>query len=196
MDTRLRVLFFSATVLLLVGCASVGDLGATAGGSVCSRYASSTGANGQCCRPGLHAGVDFCGTRGDLILAAAGGKVLAAVSPPGCGICVLVEHEGPDDPFSERPGRYTLYAHLDEALVKRGDVVRRGQPVGRMGDSGYGARGVVHLHWQYCTRPCYYGNADGDLRNTDDPMQYYGGCFDPAKVYPAGKFVLTRPLKC
>ena len=40
----------------------------------------------------------------------------------------------------------TLYAHLDSLSVKEGNIVERGDRVGRMGDSGR-ATGV-HLHFE------------------------------------------------
>lgn len=51
-------------------------------------------------------------------------------------------------------GLYYYYAHLDsyEQGLKKGDLVRAGQALGRMGDSGYGTEGTkgrfaVHLHF-------------------------------------------------
>ncbi len=53
------------------------------------------------------------------------------------GNCVKLKH---DD------GYYTLYAHLKDVKVKLGQVVKQGQSLGMMGNTGnsYGA----HLHWE------------------------------------------------
>ena len=43
-------------------------------------------------------------------------------------------------------GYYTLYAHMKEVYVKNGDIVKKGQDIGYMGDTGnaYGA----HVHFE------------------------------------------------
>jgi hypothetical protein len=53
------------------------------------------------------------------------------------GNCVKIEHKN---------GYFTLYAHLSEVYVKKGEYVEKGQTIGKMGDSGnaYG----VHLHFE------------------------------------------------
>lgn len=53
------------------------------------------------------------------------------------GNCIKLEHTN---------GYSTLYAHLDSVAVKLGDTVKKGQVIGRMGNTGnsYGA----HLHWE------------------------------------------------
>ena len=60
-------------------------------------------------------------------------------------------------------GYTTLYAHLATVAVKNGDVVKQGQVIGKMGNSGcsYGA----HLHWEVRKNnvhvdPTPYLNAD------------------------------------
>jgi hypothetical protein len=54
----------------------------------------------------------------------------------GWGNMVHVEHV---------PGIYTLYAHLSSLLVRWGQPVRRGQPIGVEGNTG--AAGGKHIHW-------------------------------------------------
>lgn len=48
--------------------------------------------------------------------------------------------------IKHKDGYYTLYAHLRDVYVKKGDYVKRGQKIGYMGDTGnaYG----VHLHFE------------------------------------------------
>ena len=51
--------------------------------------------------------------------------------------------------IKHKDGYYTLYAHLKNVYVKKGEYVKRGQKIGYMGDSGnaYG----VHLHFEIRT---------------------------------------------
>ena len=55
------------------------------------------------------------------------------------GNYVLIDHGG---------GEFTLYGHLRQGSVgvKAGEMVRAGQAIGAMGNSG--ASGGVHLHWE------------------------------------------------
>ena len=122
------------------------------------------------------------------VLAAADGRVLVTTNRPGgCGHSVFISH----DQFA----RYTVYCHLKEVLVKPGDAVKRGETIGLVGTTG-NAVGVPHVHLELCTATCYRGHADGDLRDTEDPLTRADGCFDPKKQYPADRLVLTYPVKC
>jgi murein DD-endopeptidase MepM/ murein hydrolase activator NlpD len=90
-----------------------------------------------------HDGVDIWGERGTPVLAAAPGRVIASYHEPLYGRRVRIDH-GPDE-----QGRQivTRYFHLDERLVNVGDVVERGEMIGRMASSGLlGA--AVHLHFE------------------------------------------------
>ena len=55
----------------------------------------------------------------------------------GYGVVVIVNHGY---------GYKTLYAHLSKALVKPGDVVKRGQEIGTLGRTG--AATGPHLHYE------------------------------------------------
>ena len=122
------------------------------------------------------------------VLAAADGRVLVTTNRPGgCGHSVFISH----DQFA----CYTVYCHLKEVLVKPGDAVKRGETIGLVGTTG-NAVGVPHVHLELCTATCYRGHADGDLRDTEDPLTRADGCFDPKKQYPADRLVLTYPVKC
>ncbi len=71
-------------------------------------------------------------------------------------------------------GYYTLYAHLKDVYVKKGDLVSTGEKIGYMGESGnaYG----VHLHFEVRDpqdkriNPTPY--LDADLPNTSDKIYY------------------------
>jgi murein DD-endopeptidase MepM/ murein hydrolase activator NlpD len=90
-------------------------------GTVVSDYGSKPG--------GLqNDGINIAAPRGAPIRAAEGGTVVYAGNElRGFGNLLLVRH---------RDGWITAYAHADELLVKRGDEVRRGQVIARVGSSG------------------------------------------------------------
>lgn len=46
-----------------------------------------------------------------------------------------------------KSGSKYYYGHMDKVLVKNGQRVRKGQVIGKMGDSG--SKGQVHLHFEY-----------------------------------------------
>lgn len=85
-----------------------------------------------------HLGVDIVAPVGTPVRAARSGRVLE--SRPdfdrGWGWTVVLEH--PD-------GWITRYAHLSANLVKKGELVVRGQPVGRVGNTGRSTG--PHLHF-------------------------------------------------
>jgi hypothetical protein len=61
------------------------------------------------------------------------------------GKYVVVEHRFPGGPF------YSLYAHLAAVSCKRGDPVRAGSALGRMGCTGVGLnRTRSHVHLEFC----------------------------------------------
>ena len=78
--------------------------------------------------PHFHTGIDLAGPFGTPIVAAADGVVVAAdVSSVGYGNHVIIAHAG---------GLLTLYGHLEAMLVKPGDAVKAGQPIGLLGSTG------------------------------------------------------------
>lgn len=85
-----------------------------------------------------HQGVDIRGKRGTPIYAAHSGRVIyTGQGFRGYGKMVMIEH-GPE--------WASLYAHLNRIDVSEGDLVRMGEPIGRMGRTGR-ATGV-HLHFE------------------------------------------------
>jgi murein DD-endopeptidase MepM/ murein hydrolase activator NlpD len=153
---------------------------------VLSEYRSYKGANNL---PRLlpHAGVDFGGPLGSPVIAAADGVVAHVIDwPPGCGRGVILSHA--------EFRRQTVYCHLQEILVRMGQEVVRGQPIGHMGMTG-NAMGVPHVHFELCTSPCR-SHADGDLHGTVDPLKFSSGCFDPRRSYALGRLALTYPVAC
>jgi len=85
----------------------------------------------------LHKGLDFTGPRGTKILATGHGVVSEALNQNGYGKVVVIEHEH---------GMQSLYAHLDKILVKKGQKVRLGDPIGTLGNTGRSTS--AHLHYE------------------------------------------------
>lgn len=84
-----------------------------------------------------HTGQDMQAESGAPILAAAGGVVVTQEFHPDYGNMVEIDHGN---------GLVTRYAHASRVLVKRGDLVRRGQKIAAVGASGR-ATGT-HLHFE------------------------------------------------
>lgn len=84
-----------------------------------------------------HRGLDIAAPRGTPIEAAASGTVVFAGWRRGYGNTVTIEHAD---------GRRTRYAHADELLVSRGDVVDAGQTIAKVGSTGRSTG--PHLHFE------------------------------------------------
>jgi murein DD-endopeptidase MepM/ murein hydrolase activator NlpD len=102
-------------------------------------------------RKALHAGVDFSVRAGAPVHASGAGVVVDAGRDLLWGWYVRLDH-----------GRdvQTFYAHLEKVLVKRGQVLDRGQALGLMGMTGV-ATGV-HLHYELTIRG-----------SKADPLRYF-----------------------
>ena len=90
--------------------------------------------NGQ---SALHTGLDFPTANGTPILAAAGGVVVVQEYHAAYGNMVEVDH-GND--------LITRYAHASKVLVKKGDLVKRGQKIAEVGSTGRSTGS--HLHFE------------------------------------------------
>jgi len=86
----------------------------------------------------FHTGLDICLPQGSPVQAADDGIViLVGAGPYGYGNYVVLEHAG---------GLTTLYGHLNQSLVKVGDQVIQGQPIGLEGSTGNSTG--PHLHFE------------------------------------------------
>jgi hypothetical protein len=93
------------------------------------------------------------------VLAAAPGTVVAAVDDledqiPGPPEGVTVQNAAGNHVIQDiGNGRWVMYAHLRprSVAVRVGDTLRPGQPIGRVGNSGYTT--APHLHFQVMDRP-------------------------------------------
>lgn len=87
---------------------------------------------------GMHNdGINISAKPGDTVRAAENGVVAYSGNElRGFGNLLLIRH---------RDGWITAYAHADEILVKRGDQVKRGQVIARVGTSGRVAEPQLHF---------------------------------------------------
>ncbi|MBI3503691.1 MAG: peptidoglycan DD-metalloendopeptidase family protein [Proteobacteria bacterium] len=89
-------------------------------------------------------GINIAAPRGTAFRAAEGGVVIYAGNElRGFGNLLLVRHDS---------GYVTAYAHADELAVQRGEQVRRGQTIGRVGSSGNVTSPQLHFEVRRGTR--------------------------------------------
>jgi murein DD-endopeptidase MepM/ murein hydrolase activator NlpD len=89
----------------------------------------------------MHTGVDFPAPSGTPVLAARTGVVTVTRWLDGYGNTIALKH---------KLGASTVYAHLSAFLVRPGERVAAGQPIGRVGATG-SATGP-HLHFELRVR--------------------------------------------
>lgn len=89
-----------------------------------------------------HYGIDMAALKGTPVKAAATGIVLESYWNNGYGNCIIVAHNK----------KYkTRYAHLDKRLVRVGQKVKRGEVIGKVGDTGLvrkSGKDASHLHFE------------------------------------------------
>jgi len=86
----------------------------------------------------FHKGIDFTAPRGTAIQATGNGKVIRVQNRKyGYGKNVVIDHGF---------GYTTLYAHMSDIFVQKGDVVTKGQKIGLIGSTGTST--APHLHYE------------------------------------------------
>jgi len=88
-------------------------------------------------RAALHTGLDFPAEIGTPIVAAAGGVVQSVDRHDQYGRLIEIDHGN---------GLVTRYAHVSKSLVQAGDIVRRGQSIAQVGNTGRSTG--PHLHFE------------------------------------------------
>ena len=88
-------------------------------------------------RPAFHAGLDFVASSGAVVLATGAGTIVSAGWSGSYGQLVEINHS---------EGVTTRYAHLSAVLVRAGDRVVPGTPIGRVGSTGRSTG--PHLHYE------------------------------------------------
>lgn len=90
--------------------------------------------------PAYHRGVDIRGRMGSDVKATADATVLIQNYDKLRGRYIVLDHGN---------GFRTKYAHLKKSLVQKGDLVKRGQVIGLVGNSGRSTGPHVHYEIQY-----------------------------------------------
>lgn len=103
----------------------------------------------------FHKGVDLAAPYGEPVYSAGNGRVISAGYSPGYGWFVRIRHKG---------GYSTLYAHMSRILVRKGETVRIGQRIGKVGSTGTSTGNHLHFELQ----------KNGRLL---DPVEWFGGRF-------------------
>lgn len=140
-------------------------------------------------RGGHHTGCDINGIGGgdtDLGLpvnAAARGLVVYAAEPsPGWGKVVVLAHRLPGDTRVIQ----TLYAHLDKSIVRQGQLVSRGEPIGTVGTAN--GHYKAHLHFEaidsVCTEAGLPAYVPGGTMNRLNPQKLLASYPAPAVPDP------------
>lgn len=89
----------------------------------------------------VHPGIDLKLAEGTPIGAIAGGRVHAIrMDEESLGLHAIVEHRAPDGETY-----YSIYGHMEAALVKAGDTVVPGQTIGHVGMTGHTTGPHIHL---------------------------------------------------
>lgn len=102
--------------------------------AITSPYGSARIFNGKV--NSYHGGTDLRASIGTPILATNDGKVALVQDRYLSGKSIYIEHGS---------NVYSVYFHLDEFLVKQGDMIRQGQVIAKSGDTGRVSG--VHLHF-------------------------------------------------
>lgn|GEM_PF-3418194 len=87
--------------------------------------------------PKQHTGLDIGATQGSQVVACLSGRVIRAEMLPAYGQIVVIDHGGKVS---------SVYAHLSAVSVQVGDLVERGDNIGRVGATG--AVTGPHLHFE------------------------------------------------
>lgn len=85
----------------------------------------------------IHEGVDFDAPFGSEVYAAAAGKVEFSGKMNGYGKVIYINHAAPFQ---------TRYAHLSKCFVKKGEIVKKGDLIGKVGNTGLST--TAHLHYE------------------------------------------------
>jgi len=122
-------------------------------------------------RSALHTGLDFPAEPGTAILAAAGGVVVTQEYHAAYGKMVGVDHGNE---------LVTRYAHASRVLVKKGDLVKRGQKIAAVGTTGRSTG--PHLHFEVLVQGVY-----------QDPQKFLSAGKDLPKPVVAAAAIASPP---
>lgn len=103
----------------------------------------------------FHSGIDIGAPRGVSIVAANSGKIVYSGWKTGYGYTLIIDHGGKIS---------TLYGHCSKLLVGKGENVKAGQTVAKIGSTGWSTG--PHLHFEIIK-----GDSKGNF-NTVNPINY------------------------
>ena len=84
-----------------------------------------------------HNGIDLAAKKGTPVYATADGKVMISKFSKSAGNYIKINHKN---------GYYTYYMHLEKRTVRNGDIVKAGQVIGYVGNTGISSGS--HLHYE------------------------------------------------
>lgn len=85
-----------------------------------------------------HKGMDMAAKRGTPIFAVESGRINRTKRQSNGALQIVLRGKS---------GSMYYYGHMDKVVIKGGQKVKKGQVIGKMGDSG--SPGEVHLHFEY-----------------------------------------------
>lgn len=109
--------------------------------SILQRYGY--GVQGNTSQVAFHSGIDLAAPLGASVLAVADGTIAFAGQQGVYGNLVVINH---------LEGLQTRYAQLGSLRVRAGQTVKRGQPIGTVGNSGQPSSKTPHLHFEVRSR--------------------------------------------
>jgi hypothetical protein len=144
------------------------EVGVPYGGDVLTKYGAPAYDNNGKIIKTKHDGIDYSGKEGTVVRAVADGVVTETRTtgkkwPAGWGNnsygnFVKIQHE---DKVSDGKSKtqHTVYSHLKDVYVKKGKQVKKGDPIGTLGQTGQAYS--PHLHFEYLvdgkeTNPAYF----------------------------------------
>lgn len=113
-----------------------------ADGIITGRFGTKRFYNGKEGNP--HNGLDIAAEKGTLVIAPSAGKVILTGNYYYNGKFILLDHG---------KGLKSIFIHLDQILVKRGDNINKGDKIGKIGNTGKSAG--PHLHWSLMLNKTY-----------------------------------------
>lgn len=105
----------------------------------------------------LHKGVDIKAPRHTPLLAVADGKIEKLSNSGSAGKAIYLK---------AADGKRYFYAHLEDWLVAENDIVKAGQEIGTVGDSGNAKGTTPHLHFEVLA---------GKKKRSLDPLPFLNG---------------------
>ena len=89
----------------------------------------------------IHKGLDLLAQVGTVVYATKSGRVVSATQNKGMGKYIIIRH---------RDNIISIYGHLSDIFIGKGDYVRQGQLIGSVGKTGNAraADMLPHLHFE------------------------------------------------